>query len=562
MPFILPEDNKNNNKIDIKPSGILKVSPRPGLNEEQESVKKRVSGKKTLIPAAAVITVIIVSVIVYFNVFAGADKENQPDIDNVNIIPDMNTAPPESDVCGWWVFFDRVESRSGIENPGPNKNMPPALVFSELEFFEDKTVRIRHPGGETELYNWSMSGDIFSVLPDNISVYEIKNIDKIDYMLVKCESLDLKIYSETTGYFILKRDRERYIDPGDDVRNKDLRNYDFSVYGNLLNNILFNASTRFTSDRNKIGGGDYRYQPGYIIERGKNPGLGIKSLHESGITGEGVTIAVIDEALNLDHPEYKGKIIGYKNFGNELSSLQGPAAASLLAGESVGVSPGVKIYYAAVPAYDEEYDAKYYADALDWIVEVNQTLPEGEKIRAACITPNPRNPTPWINVSKYLESFRRASEAGILVLDCTDEHGVIVGACRFNLDDPDDVSLCVPVNAYRIFIAQNHYYGDELREIYNDNDKSVNENMLRVPIGYRTMAQATGSGEFSYQYDGRGVLSWALPYMTGVLAMGWQVRPELTPDEIIEILFDAAYIDDRGNKYIYPANFIESIVNK
>ena len=39
------------------------------------------------------------------------------------------------------------------------------------------------------------------------------------------------------------------------------------------------------------------------MENGKNPGLGIRALHGQGITGEGVSVAIIDEAIFLEPPE-------------------------------------------------------------------------------------------------------------------------------------------------------------------------------------------------------------------------------------------------------------------
>jgi hypothetical protein len=61
----------------------------------------------------------------------------------------------------------------------------------------------------------------------------------------------------------------------------------------------------------------------------------------------------------------------------------------------------------------KSYDAEYYARALDWIIEINANLPDGDKIRAVCFAVNPEN--------------------------------------------PDDITLSAPLRPYRIFIAQNHY---------------------------------------------------------------------------------------------------------
>ena len=59
--------------------------------------------------------------------------------------------------------------------------------------------------------------------------------------------------------------------------------------------------------------------------------------------------------------------------------MHGPAVASILAGKTIGVAPGAHIYYAVTPG---TADSRPYADALHYILALNDTLPESEKIRA------------------------------------------------------------------------------------------------------------------------------------------------------------------------------------
>ena len=67
--------------------------------------------------------------------------------------------------------------------------------------------------------------------------------------------------------------------------------------------------------------------------------------------------------------------------------MHGPAVASLLAGKTIGVAPDANIYYAAWPSWLE--DSRYAADALDWVLEQNEALPEGEKIRVVSVSAAP-----------------------------------------------------------------------------------------------------------------------------------------------------------------------------
>ena len=49
-----------------------------------------------------------------------------------------------------------------------------------------------------------------------------------------------------------------------------------------------------------------------VIELGKNPGLGVRQLHQMGIDGRGVSIGLVDMSLLREHNEYAGRIRHYE----------------------------------------------------------------------------------------------------------------------------------------------------------------------------------------------------------------------------------------------------------
>jgi serine protease AprX len=63
---------------------------------------------------------------------------------------------------------------------------------------------------------------------------------------------------------------------------------------------------------------------------------------------------------------------------------------------------------------------------------------------------------------------------------------------------------------------------------------------------------------YGYQYTGVGGLSWSIPYAAGVLALGWQVNPRLSPDRAVELLRQTAY-DKEGFKVINPVAFVAAV---
>ena len=112
-----------------------------------------------------------------------------------------------------------------------------------------------------------------------------------------------------------------------------------------------------------------------------NPVMGIRELHAEGITGKGVTVAIIDQHLVPEHPEFQGKIVKYYDVGINkpagVGSMHGPAVTSLMVGDNIGTAPDASVYYVAAPSWLE--DAQYYADALEWIVAEDEKLLDGKK---------------------------------------------------------------------------------------------------------------------------------------------------------------------------------------
>lgn len=327
----------------------------------------------------------------------------------------------------------------------------------------------------------------------------------------------------------------------DDVRafntmtaRKDMHNMDLRQAGDIIPTLTFNTKTVWPS---KMPEG---ISPKNIMEAAKNPGLGVKELHKQGYNGKGVTVAIIDQPLYQDHPEFAGKILKYKDFDcKSESSMHGPAVTSLLVGKNTGTAPGAGVYYAAAPSWLA--DAAYYAKALDWIIEENSKLPEASKIRAVSVSAAPSGQgSPFKkNNEMWDKSVANAEKAGILVLDCTQNHG-IVSSCYLDANAPDDLSKCVagyPGIASPIFSS----------------------NKICAPTSPRTTAEEYEKGDFGYQYNGRGGLSWAIPYCAGVLAMGWQVNPEMTSQEAVELLFKSAYKKDGSTSIIDPKAFINLV---
>ena len=321
-----------------------------------------------------------------------------------------------------------------------------------------------------------------------------------------------------------------------DVRWKDMSKLNLLGRNELIQTLNFNLKTIWPPP-DKMPKGN---EPNKILNDAMNPGLGIRDLHKQGITGKGVRVAIIDQFMYPEHPEFAGKIADFHNLSGRTNngSMHGPSVTSLLVGNKCGTAPEAIVFYAATRDGCYETDC---VDALDWIIEQNRKLSSTEKIRVVSVSAAPgKAGTPSNDAQKkWAKAVAAAEGEGILVLDCTNEHG-FVGSCWYDANDPENIAKCTPG--------------------YPGLMRPTRPECILVPTSPRTTAEEYNKGDFSYQYCGRGGLSWAIPYCAGVLAMGWQVNPELSSEQIRDLLFKSAYVRKTGEKIIDPNEFIHLII--
>jgi subtilisin family serine protease len=172
-----------------------------------------------------------------------------------------------------------------------------------------------------------------------------------------------------------------------DLRSQDLTKLDMTGSLTDLMHATFDSKTQWPL----TGKLPSDFDPQKIMEIGKDPGLGIRELHKQGITGTGVAIAIVDQPLLVDHQEHKDRIRLYKEINvlpDSKAAMHGVAVTSIAVGKTIGVAPEADLYYIGSWTGDWEpgtnnftWNFKYYAQAIHRILELNQSLPEDQKIR-------------------------------------------------------------------------------------------------------------------------------------------------------------------------------------
>lgn len=314
---------------------------------------------------------------------------------------------------------------------------------------------------------------------------------------------------------------------GYDMRSCDVSDKDLTGIENWID-ITFNSDTRWPS-AGKLPEG---FDPEAVLELGKDPGLGIRALHDQGITGEGVGVAIIDQTLYTGHEQYRDNLMLYECVhcdDMDTAVIHGPAVSSIAVGKDVGVAPGAKLYYIATNhahATDGGYenDMSILADCVYRVLEINRSLPQGEKIRVISISfgPNPDMP----GYEDMAEAVRAAREEGVLVLT-TENEGFypgfkFFGMSRDSLADPNDPRAYGPARWLNGFSAA-----------------SMDDYIL-VPMGSRTCAACTGEANYEWNYEGG--LSWAVPWLAGFYALCCQADPGCTPERFFKAVRDTASV--------------------
>jgi subtilisin family serine protease len=308
-----------------------------------------------------------------------------------------------------------------------------------------------------------------------------------------------------------------------DVSQKDL----LQISIEDISNITFDEVTKWPEE-SKL---PKSFNPNNWVSIGKDPGLNLSKIHEKGITGKGITVAVIDKPIRSTHDEFKDKMT-YVKIDNP--HFHGLACASILAGKTCGIAKDAKLYYFSTP--DKANKPTYYIDAVNKVMEINNSLPQNEKIKIVSISDGIGEKDK--NYSKWQETLKKANSEGLTVVysNLLYEKKFTWGGCDPSKDRNN------PLN-YKL---SNYLKGHDI-------DKS----MIIVPGDFRTTA--SNDGDNSYVYWGEGGFSWAIPYVTGLAALAWQVDPNLTFDQIIDKLIETKTTTAEGRYIIDPEKFISSI---
>lgn len=356
-------------------------------------------------------------------------------------------------------------------------------------------------------------------------------------MACKAESADTKVinivrHPEPADFTVIRNVTEFPAEKSEnfefDVRSGDLSSDDLTGRFDDLMYTTYDSKTKWPENLPED------FDPAEIMEVYKNPGLNIRQLHSQGITGKGVGIAIIDQTLLVDHVEYKDRVKLYEEneeAGKHEAQMHGPAVASIAVGKTIGVAPEADLYYIAgdFGTYENnnfEYDFSLLAKNVDRILEINENLPEGNKIRVISISVG------WNKGQKgyeeITEAVNRAKEAGIFVVSSSlqETYGYrFHGLGKYPMSDADDFNSYKPGS-----------WWEEVAEMFFKHKFLEDAPFLLAPMDFRCTAAPNGVND--YVVYSSGGWSWTIPYIAGVYALACQADPDITYDEFWSIALE------------------------
>jgi len=467
-------------------------------------------------------------------------------------------------VIGRWLSVAYVPK---AEMFSPSAPVPAGLFLKGLTFL---------PGGRMDRPDvfWT-KGFVLNPRSETASAYTFKKLKGVEYLFFEWKSGDYTIRDMDPGYYVLVRERDYAKlagpklkpadektwdclnqgtsagicrrpeawaressplkalpsydpDSGDqwqmDLRGRDLSALDLRGRTADLLYADFDGSTRFPA---ALPAG---FAPAKIMELGKDPGLGVRALHKAGLTGKGVSIAIIDQPLLTTHREYADRLRSYEELHmfdrQSAAAMHGAAVASIAVGRTCGVAPDAELYYVATDFFDADrnIDFRWLAKAIDRLLAISGSLPAAKKIRAVSIS---RGFRPGENgAEELLAAIGRAKKAGVLVL--TTSPGLyydfdFTGLGREPLADPDDPAS----------------YGPGLfwRKSFMAGEKWMRKSLL-VPMDSRTTASPADDGDYVFYRSGG--MSWSVPYLAGLYALACQADPDVTPEAFLKKALETA----------------------
>lgn len=304
-----------------------------------------------------------------------------------------------------------------------------------------------------------------------------------------------------------------------------------SLYNLGMKKVLFDI-IETKSDNYEV----QKHSAGVLISMGEKskalenflkPGLQVKKLHDNDIKGQGIAAAVIDDVVDPAHPEFDDRVV--------LEPLEhhGTMVSGSLGGNISGVAPKVKIH-----SYNA-FGTKEIDQILEKVVEQKLNGDNDIKVVNISLGFNAKmlsDPNIQAIVERFDKAAKMANKLGITVVVASGNDGrdmPIPGLGTLNL-------LCLSENIISVGATNSNGTPDDpsddtRAEFSSYPDENFRRQLDVMAPGFEVTLPYTGG---SYKtVDGT---SFAAPFVAGLVALMYQVNPDISPAKVKAILKETA----------------------
>lgn len=313
---------------------------------------------------------------------------------------------------------------------------------------------------------------------------------------------------------------------------RDLSQHDLSELSEeYLNQINFNSSTIWP-DRSKMPKG---FEPDKLLSQRKTPMMGVESLHEKGIQGQGITIAVLDGPINIPtHVEFEDASIEVcdKLIKPRGCHFHGECVLANLVGKNIGIAPKANVIYYAVEGAQTGISLKNQAH-LNALKEILKRIENGEHIQIVNISGPLYDKSEDLNeIKELLDVVETLKSKG-----CTVIHSGVYGK-YFDCG-------CLPYNCD---------YNDIDKVKFNDYVKG--KRLVGVISGGKLVPEFLSDTGYQYEYD--WCFSWSIPQVVGLYALCLQVNNSLTFEDFVNLSRQTSYETQSGEYIFMPTELVKA----
>lgn len=327
---------------------------------------------------------------------------------------------------------------------------------------------------------------------------------------------------------------------------EDLSSYDLSIFNaQEFSRVPFSTYTKFPK-QSKM---PKNFNPQQILSSGLNAlTQDIKNVHQSGINGQGVTIAILDSNNDFIHDEIimdnftKVKELNEKN----ISTWHGLVVTSMICGKHNGIAPKSNILYYPHTTdesgkTEQEYVNLLYQDMFENLKDVLNKVKSGKRIDI-------------VTMSGCFDALR------------TDEQKRNNSPCQIELEylkikaELEKYS-CYVITASEFWANFGYAYKKDNLQDKNDYDNYVPYRIGKINVICGGKTLPLSGTQSDYMYDGTlGSASWAIPQVSAIFALAKQINKNITFEEFINLAHKTARKNKVGVMFFDIENLCKEVL--